>query len=158
VHRGFLGARATRVDPGVARNRVGLPVRAEPLVVGDQPAGPRILLVAAPDQLVLVVGVLGVRIDVRLLLGQVLLQRLAGTLLRGGRTEAVRTGPAVRRRHADIERIGHGVVVERVGSVEHTLVLDRVPFLGVLGGTVRAVVAVHADYGTAQRHPRVALG
>src|SRR2546430_4100302 len=95
VHRGLLGTGATRVDPGVERNEVGLLVRTEAFVIGDQPAGPRLTLVAAAHQLVLVLRVLGVRIDVGLLLREELFQRLPGPLLGGCRTEVVGTGPSV---------------------------------------------------------------
>src|SRR5262245_59877430 len=101
----LLGTGPTGVDPGVPRHRIRLLVLAEALVLGYQTPRARLLLVTAPDQLVLVVVRLGVRIDVRHLLGKKLIQGLPSPRFSRCCAEPVRTRPPIRRGHARVERI-----------------------------------------------------
>ena len=106
VDGGFFGARGAAVDPDVMRDEVLLVVRMGPLVVCDQAAGPGLRLVVPPQVVgaaVLVVVVLaaaGIRVRVRLLLGEQLVERLAFLLLLGRCAEALAGRPLVGRRDA----------------------------------------------------------
>jgi Na+/H+ antiporter NhaA len=132
----FLGARRARVDSDVAGDEVGLGVRMRPLVLGDQAAGPGVGDVAFGQQFVLgvvVLVVLGrfffparlrIGVDVRLLLGEELIQRLARLFL-GQRGAVPLAGrPPVGRDDAGVERILARGTLEGVRGVQHAVVLE----------------------------------
>jgi hypothetical protein len=126
VHGGLLGRRGAVVDADVGAERLVVLVGAEALVLGDQAARTRVLVVAAAGQLVLVgVGVVLVGADVGLLLGEALVEGLALRLLGRRGAEPVGARPAVGRLVAHVERLTGGVVLEGVRRVEQAGVLLR---------------------------------
>jgi Na+/H+ antiporter NhaA len=127
VDGGFLGARRARVDPDVTGDEIGLGVRMRPFVLGDQPPGPRLGDVV-PGLVVLgrlfFLARSGVRVDVRLLLGQQLIQRFPGLLLGQRVAVAFARRPPVRRDDPGVERVVAGIAFERVRGVQHAFVLS----------------------------------
>jgi Na+/H+ antiporter NhaA len=126
VDRGLLGAGRARVDADVPGDEVGLGVRVRPFVLGDQAAGPGLGDVGLGQQLVLGVVVLVLfglflflaclrgRVGLRLLLGQELIQRLAGLFLGQRGAVALAGRPPVRRDDAGVERVVTRGTLQRV--------------------------------------------
>src|SRR5262245_37121151 len=127
VYGGLLRSRGAGVDADIERDRIGLLVRPESFVLGHEAAGPRLGVVPAPGQLVLVVVIVVVHADVGLFFGQPVVERVAVALLLERGAVAVGPTPAIRRDDPDVERIVDRVVIESVGGVEHAFVLDVVP-------------------------------
>ena len=90
---GLLGARRGAVDPDVGADHAGLGVLVRALVGLDEPAGPLVadlvvVVLVRRDRVGSLLG-LDVRIRLRLLLGDPLLEGLAGGLLGGRVAEAL---------------------------------------------------------------------
>lgn len=84
-----------------------------------------------------VLALLGVRVHVRDLLRDPLVQRLALQRLVGRRTEALTRGPLLRRRVPLVEQVVHATVVQSVLRLQLILVVDAV------AAVVLAVVLRH---------------
>src|ERR1700728_4542958 len=136
VDRGLFRGCRSAVDAGVMGDQVGLAVGMGSLIVGYQPARTGIGAVIKQQPVdilirrVLVSGnvlgalVVDLRSDVRLLLGEQLVQRLAGLLLRRGRPEPHCRRPALRRDDASVQRVVARSPVQRVARVLYLVVLE----------------------------------
>src|SRR5215467_3090277 len=145
VHRRLLGRRRAAVDPGVASDEIGLGVWVGAFILGHQPVRARIRAVVKQQPVQVLVGrirvagevllifVVDVEGDVGLLLGELVIERLAGLLLAGRSAVPYPGRPPFRDDHAPVQRIIAGIPDERVGGVLHLVVLK-------IGGFVRGLV------------------
>ena len=153
VHGRLLRGRGAAVDADVGGHQVLFLVGMGALVLGDQPAGPRVravvqqqavhvlvprvLVVALAGFVVLVVFVVLVLEVVGLLLGQELVQGLAFLLL-GCHAVPDPGRPSLRRRDAAVQRVIPGICDQRVVRVLHVVVFQVGRLMAPLVGHVPA--------------------
>ncbi len=123
MHRSLLGRGSATVDADVGGHRVRLLVAVRTLVGRHQAAGPRLGGAVVVARVVLV-GPLVVGREVRLLLGQQLVEALAAALLVQRRPEPGGTAVALARVDARVQHVGPQVIgLQRVGRVQNAVVL-----------------------------------